>query len=53
MLIIFFRKIYPPYHGGMGVYFQSNNSDDDLEELNEFAKDFEELKQNQNRKFTF
>ena len=20
----FFRKIYPPYHGGMGVYFQSN-----------------------------
>ena len=24
MLIFFFRKIYPPFHGGMGVYFQSN-----------------------------
>ena len=22
----FFRKIYPPYHGGMGVYFQSNRA---------------------------
>ena len=35
------------------ILIDVSDSDSDLEELNLFKKDFEELKQNQNRKFTF
>lgn len=35
------------------VLIDVSDSDSDLEELNLFKKDFEELKQHQNRKFTF